>query len=78
MLERPLDALLLDLGDLTFLDSSGLVALIDMSDDAAARDVDLVLASVPDHALRLIERTNARGLLHILESDGDRSPDGCD
>ena len=47
----------LDLRDLTFIDSSGLRALVAVSKDASARGLPLALRNVPRHARRVLELT---------------------
>jgi anti-anti-sigma factor len=64
-LGRPIAALTLDLRDLRFLDSSGLHCLVHARDDAAERQVEFELVSVPRHARRLINVTGLSDLLGV-------------
>lgn len=57
ILEQPCTRLTLDLGELTFLDSSGLGALYRARQAADAGSVDLRLESVPSHVLRVLDVT---------------------
>lgn len=50
-------SLVLDLAGLTFIDSSGLRALVAVSNEARSRDVAIALRSVPRHAQRVLEMT---------------------
>jgi anti-sigma B factor antagonist len=61
-------SVLLDLGGLTFIDSSGLRVLVALSNDARAREAKLVLRNVPRHAERVLHLT---GLAEWF----DRAPD---
>jgi anti-sigma B factor antagonist len=54
-LALPLVAVTLDLAKLTFLDSSGLSALITLWDRASERGIDITMISVPPLATRVIE-----------------------
>ena len=49
--------LVLDLAGLTFIDSSGLRALVALAKDAGGRGVALTLRNVPRHAQRVLELT---------------------
>jgi anti-anti-sigma factor len=51
------DSVLLDLGGLTFIDSSGLRVLVALSNDARARGAALSLRNVPRHAERVLDLT---------------------
>ena len=57
ILEQPCSSLTLDLGELTFLDSSGLGALYRARQAAEAASVTLTLESVPRHVLRVLDVT---------------------
>jgi anti-anti-sigma factor len=57
ILEQPCSSLTLDLGELTFLDSSGLGALYRARQAADAGSVTLTLESVPRHVLRVLDVT---------------------
>ena len=54
---RPVAALTLNLGDLTFLDSSGLGALYRTRLAADERAIPLRLEAVPDHVMRVLDVT---------------------
>ena len=47
----------LDLGGLTFIDSSGLRSLVALSKNASVRGVPLALRNIPRHAQRVLELT---------------------
>ncbi|MGJ5830031.1 STAS domain-containing protein [Streptomyces ossamyceticus] len=51
---RPGQRLVLDLAGLTFCDSSGITALIAARSHAHAAEVDIALAAVPAHTLRIL------------------------
>ncbi|MGV9700449.1 STAS domain-containing protein [Streptomyces sp. NPDC003470] len=51
---RPGQRIVLDLGGMTFCDSSGITALIVVRNHAQAAQADVALASVPDHTLRVL------------------------
>ncbi|MEU9419031.1 STAS domain-containing protein [Streptomyces sp. NPDC051000] len=55
--------LILDLGSVTFCDSSGLNALIGILRCAKTADGTLVLAAVPDRLQRMLDLTGIRALL---------------
>jgi anti-sigma B factor antagonist len=57
ILERPVTAVTLDLGELTFLDSSGLGALYRARQAADAGRVTLRLQAVPAHVMRVLDVT---------------------
>jgi anti-anti-sigma factor len=67
--------LTLDLAGVTFMDSSGLSALVAALHEADVRGVGFALASVPDQAHRVLHLTDTAGLFHILEPDGMRPAD---
>jgi anti-sigma B factor antagonist len=56
-LERPVPSLTLDLGGLTFLDSSGLGSLYRTRLAADDHGVPLRLEAVPDHVMRVLDVT---------------------
>jgi anti-sigma B factor antagonist len=62
------ESVLLDLGGLTFIDSSGLRVLVSLSNEARAREAKLALRNVPRHAERVLDLT---GLSEFF----DRAPD---
>jgi anti-anti-sigma factor len=51
------DGVVLDLSQLTFIDSSGLRALVALAKDAESRGTTLALRSLPRHAQRVLELT---------------------
>jgi anti-sigma B factor antagonist len=57
LVARPVNALSLDLGEVTFLDSSGLGALYRTRQAADEMGVPLRLVAVPDHVLRVLDVT---------------------
>jgi anti-sigma B factor antagonist len=57
LLERPVRSLTLDLGGLTFLDSSGLGSLYRLRLAADEHGVPLRLDAVPDHVMRVLDVT---------------------
>jgi anti-sigma B factor antagonist len=82
LLARPLDTFCVDLGKLTFLDSSGLYSLNSIRKRAEEQDVRLLLVSVPAQAQRLLELTDMTRLFEyapIGACDGSarssRTPD---
>jgi anti-sigma B factor antagonist len=66
------DALSLDLGDVTFMDSTGLSAMITLLNLAGETGKALTLRRVPDRVRRLLELTGLNRIFTI-ELDG---PDG--
>jgi anti-anti-sigma factor len=60
------DALVLDLRELAFVDSSGIGALCQLREEARARGVALTLTDVPEHARRVLEIT---GLTEVFGLD---------
>jgi anti-anti-sigma factor len=62
------DSVLLDLGGLTFIDSSGLRVLVALSNHARAKGAAISLRNVPRHAERVLDLT---GLAEWF----DRAPD---
>jgi anti-anti-sigma factor len=63
------DAVVIDLANVTFIDSSGLRALLDAARRARARSTDVVLRSVGPEVFRLLEITGTAGQFSI---DGRR------
>jgi anti-anti-sigma factor len=63
-------SLTLDLGGVTFMDSSGLSALVAALHEADVRGVRFALAAVPEQADRVLRLTDTTGLFHILGRDG--------
>ena len=51
------DGVVLDLARLTFIDSSGLRALVTLAKDAESRGTSLALRNLPHHAQRVLELT---------------------
>jgi anti-sigma B factor antagonist len=64
-LDAPGRAIVLDLSDLVFIDSSGLAALLEARARAAANDAPLRLQGVSQQVRELLERT---GLQHVLSA----------
>ncbi|MGZ4691199.1 MAG: STAS domain-containing protein [Acidimicrobiia bacterium] len=64
-LEGGVSRLTLDLGDVSFLDSSGLGALYRTQQAAEKRGAHLRLVAVPDHVLRVLEVTAMASLFDI-------------
>jgi anti-sigma B factor antagonist len=60
---EPVDRLVIDLGEVTFCDSSGLGALLDIRRAAASAAVPMVLRAVPPPVDRLLELTDVDGWL---------------
>jgi anti-anti-sigma factor len=58
LLARPIDTICVDLGRLTFIDSSGLRALNVIRTRAEEQNVRLLLVSVPAQARRVLELTD--------------------
>jgi anti-anti-sigma factor len=56
-LEEAADGVVLDLAQLTFIDSSGLRALVALAKDAESRRKSLALRNLPRHAQRVLELT---------------------
>jgi anti-sigma B factor antagonist len=74
VLARPVGALALDLGGVSFLDSSGLSALIAVWREADARGVEFALAAVPDQARRVMAITETSALFRIVDDPGSVQP----
>jgi anti-anti-sigma factor len=51
------DGVVLDLAELTFIDSSGLRVLVALAKDAESRGTTLALRNLPRHAQRVLELT---------------------
>jgi anti-sigma B factor antagonist len=60
-------SVVIDLAALSFIDSSGLRALVAVSNEARSRDLAIALRSVPRHAQRVLEMT---GLSDWFDRDG--------
>ncbi|MFP5369270.1 MAG: STAS domain-containing protein [Actinomycetes bacterium] len=58
-----------DIGDVPFMDCSGLSALIDLSRQARTRDVDVVITGARRQVLRLLTVTETEDLLTVLPAD---------
>jgi anti-sigma B factor antagonist len=67
-LERPVPSLTLDLGGLTFLDSSGLGSLYRLRLAADEHGVPLRLDAVPDHVMRVFDVTAMTPLFDLSSS----------
>lgn len=63
------DVVLIDLADVSFIDSSGLRSLLDAARRAHARDTEVVLRSVGPEVSRLLEIT---GTTEQFQIDGHR------
>jgi anti-anti-sigma factor len=64
--QRPApDALVLDLRELAFIDSSGIGALCQIREEARERGVALELTDVPEHARRVLEITGLTELFGL-------------
>jgi anti-anti-sigma factor len=59
------DVLRIDLGRVSFLDSSGLSVLLGAHKLAAGREVRLLLAGLPSHVARTLSITGLDEVLHI-------------
>jgi anti-anti-sigma factor len=66
-LALPINHVTIDLGAVTFIDSSGLAALARAHNDAEARGIRLILESVPDQARRVLDLTDLAQLFDIRE-----------
>jgi anti-sigma B factor antagonist len=67
VLRQEIKVLTLDLERLTYLDSSGISALIEIRRNAEKRGVMLRIIAIPAQARRVLELT---GVLHLFEVDG--------
>jgi anti-anti-sigma factor len=56
-LDRAPSSIVIDLAALTFIDSSGLRALVSVSKEAQSRDATIALRNVPRHAQRVLDIT---------------------
>jgi anti-sigma B factor antagonist len=65
LVARPVPALTLDLGAVTFLDSSGLGALYRTRQAAEEQGIPLRLVEVPDHVLRVLDVTAMAPLFEL-------------
>ena len=68
LLARPVDALTLDLGELGFMDSSGIAVLNTTRTDAEERGIGFSLVAVPPQAIRVLELT---GMTSLFRLNGD-------
>jgi anti-sigma B factor antagonist len=68
LLDRPVGSLTLDLGGLTFLDSSGLGALYRAHQEAEEGGVTLRLQAVPDHVMQVLDVTAMASLFDLDRS----------
>jgi anti-sigma B factor antagonist len=66
------DSLVIDLGAVTFLDSSGIGALIRLRNEAVRLGTNLHLRHVPDNVLKIFEITGLVGVFSICEEDAQR------
>jgi anti-anti-sigma factor len=66
------DRLVIDLGDVFFIDSSGLRSLLGASRRAHDRGATVALRSVGPEVARLLEITGTTGQFHIESTRGDR------
>lgn len=67
-LDQATNAIVLDLGAVTFIDSSGLGALVRVRNLAAERDLAIELIHVPRSVQRLFDLT---GLESVFSGDGE-------
>jgi anti-sigma B factor antagonist len=74
VLARPVSALALDLGGVSFLDSTGLSALIAVWREADARGTEFALMSVPDQARRVMRITETSALFRIVDDPSSLRP----
>ena len=70
-LALPINHVTLDLGAVTFIDSSGLAALTRAHADAEARGINLILESVPDQARQVLDLTDLAQLFDIREAESE-------
>jgi anti-sigma B factor antagonist len=70
LLALPVRAITLDLAGVTFMDSSGLAALITARDEARQRHIEFRMASVPAQARMIMELTDTADLLGVVSGDG--------
>jgi anti-anti-sigma factor len=55
----------IDLGDVTFIDSSGLGALVRIRNEAASRDIGIVLVRVPRSVQRVLDMSGLGAVLDV-------------
>jgi anti-sigma B factor antagonist len=70
----PVESMTVDLAGLSFIDSSGLRALVTIHDAAQEHRIPMSLRSVPRQARRVLELTNLAQLFAV--GDADEPPDG--
>jgi len=63
------EPLVLDLADVSFLDSSGLAVLYRAQQEAEARGIPMLLRAVPPHAHRVLEVTGMTSLFELEPLD---------
>ena len=68
-LEGSPSSVVVDLDELSFIDSSGLRVLLAFVEEARRQEASLVLRNVPNHAQRVLEAT---GLSHWFERAAER------
>jgi anti-sigma B factor antagonist len=68
-LEESQSVLEIDLNGVTFIDSSGLGALVRIRNEAAARGTDVTLVSTPDSVKRLLELSGLSTIFDIQSRD---------
>jgi anti-sigma B factor antagonist len=61
--------LVVDCSELTFIDSSGLGALVEGHTRAEKVDADFVVRDPSDFLMRLLQTTGLDGILHIVRTD---------
>ena len=66
-LDQSPSSITIDLTGLTFIDSSGLRALVSVSKEAQSRDATIALRNVPRHAQRVLDIT---GLSELFDGQG--------
>jgi anti-anti-sigma factor len=59
------ERLVIDLGEVTFLDSSGLGALVAIRNKASARDVGCSLRSVPEKVTKVLQITGLQDVFSV-------------
>jgi anti-sigma B factor antagonist len=69
----PVRGLTVDIGGVTFMDSSGLGALEEALLSAEEHGVKFTLVQVPEHALQVLRLTNMAGRFELADESG---PDG--
>jgi anti-sigma B factor antagonist len=73
-LALPISGIRVDLGDVTFLDSSGLHVLLQAQSRANERGIAFALAAVPREAMRVLELTGMTERFRFRESAIPRLP----